>query len=58
MTTSVTILIDGNKACEVRLEGGALPPVVVRPKGFTILMIHSEQKVVVQEIGPFIEGGN
>ena len=60
MTTTVRILIEGNKACEVKVieENGAdstnYPPVEVLPKSFTTVCIHGEQTVSVKEIGGFI----
>ena len=58
MTTTVRVLIEGNKACEAyRSNGPDKPPespVTVKPGAFTVLTIHGEQSVVVQETGDFL----
>lgn len=58
MTTTVRVLIEGNKACEVYRSNGPdrqpESPVTVRPMAFTTLTISGEQAVVVKEIGEFI----
>lgn len=56
MTTTVKVLIEGNKACEVKVEGDTSPrePVVVKPGQFTTMYIHGEQSVSVKETGDFL----
>lgn len=55
MTTTVKILIEGNKACEVKVEGNAGDaPVTVKPGSFTTKQIHGEQRVSVVEVGEFL----
>ena len=60
MTTTVRVMIEGNKACEVKVieENGTdstnYPPVEVLPKSFAIVMIHGYQTISVKEIGGFI----
>ena len=58
MTTTVRVLIEGNKACEAyRSNGPDKPPespVTVKPGEFATLYISGEQSVVVQEVGDFL----
>lgn len=55
MTTEVTILISGNKACEVKVEGNpGDTPVVAKPGAFVKKLIHGEQTVSVKETGDFL----
>ncbi len=60
MTTTVTILIAGNKACETKVieadgsDSTAYPSKEVKPQGFRVVGIHGEQKVSVVETGPFL----
>lgn len=57
MTTTVKILIEGNKACEVKVESdGAEPGQIstVKPGQFTTKLIHGDQRVSVVEVGPFL----
>ena len=56
MTTTVKILIEGNKACEVKVEGqGASDtPTTVKPGNFTTKLIHGDQRVSVVEVGEFL----
>lgn len=56
MTTTVKILIEGNKACEVKVEGQGKSdtPVVVKPGSFTTKLIHGDQRVSVVETGDFL----
>lgn len=55
MTTTVKILIEGNKACEVKVEGNEHdPPATVKPGSFTTKTIHGEQRVSVVEVGEFL----
>jgi len=60
MTTTVRVLIEGNKACEVKVveadgnDSKLHPPRRVMPGTFTTVYIHSEQKVSVVEVGDFI----
>jgi hypothetical protein len=58
MTTTVRVLIEGNKECEVTVQDmvGAPPrdPVKVMPGSFTVKTIHGEQSVLVKEIGGFV----
>lgn len=56
MTTTVKILIEGNKACEVKVEGQGTSdtPVTIKPGQFTTKLIHGEQYVSVKETGEFL----
>ena len=60
MTTTVRILIEGNKACEVKVieadgaESKSYLPRVVPPGTFTTVGIHGEQTISVKETGNFI----
>lgn len=60
MTTIVRVLIEGNKACNVKVIGTIDPAspqavgVVVKPGSFTTMMIHGDQVVAVQETGEFL----
>ena len=60
MTTTVRVLIEGNKKCEVKvIEGNGTdntnwPPRIIGPGSFTTVCIHGEQIVSVVEIGEFI----
>ena len=58
MTTTVRILIEGNKACEVYVsepEGQPQLPDTVKPGEFATKYIHGEQKLVVKEVGDFLD---
>ena len=60
MTTTVKVLIEGNKKCEVKVVEGngadstTYPARNVMPGSFTTVGIHGEQKVSVIETGDFI----
>lgn len=60
MTTTVTVLIAGNKNCEVRVVNekgenhGGYPTQIVPPKGFTSVCIYDGLSVSVKEIGDFL----
>ena len=60
MTTTVRVLIEGNKACEVRVEGDGSEsntghvPEIIKPGTFTTKLIHGEQYVTVKETGDFL----
>ena len=60
MTTTVRVLIDGNKACTVKVveaddkDSTGYPPRDVKPGGFATICIHGEQKVSVIETGEFL----
>lgn len=69
MTTTVRILVEGNKACEakvvdpladsLRQQSAGIQvmqpaPKLVQPGSFVILNIHGEQKVEVREVGDFL----
>lgn len=60
MTTTVKVLIEGNKKCEVKVIEGdgsdskSYPPRNVMPGSFTTVGIHGEQKVSVVETGEFL----
>lgn len=56
MTTTVRVLIEGNKACEVKVEGQGTSdtPTTVKPGSFTLKNIHGEQFVSVKEVGEFL----
>lgn len=60
MTTTVRVMIEGNKKCEVKViaEDGSdyqnYPPREVAPGSFTTVCIHGEQTVSVVEVGEFV----
>lgn len=58
MTTTVRVLVEGNKKCEVAVVNGegvpAHPVVHVLPKSFAVVSIHGDQKLTVTEIGEFV----
>lgn len=56
MTTTVKVLIEGNKACEVKVEGqgSSDTPVTIKPGSFTTKFISGEQRVSVVEVGEFL----
>jgi hypothetical protein len=58
MTTTVKILIEGNKACEVYVSNGPDSPpdapITVKPGTFTTKLIHGDKYVVVKEVGEFV----
>lgn len=58
MTTTVKVLIEGNKACEVYVwnEANVPPdePTIVMPGAFTTKLIHGDKEVRVREIGEFL----
>jgi len=61
MTTTVTILINGNKACSVNVvestEFGGDPTateVIVQPGSFATQCIHGNQVLEVKEVGEFV----
>lgn len=60
MTTTVKVLIEGNKACEVKVTGSVDPAspqaqgVKVMPNSFATMMIHGDQVLSVQETGEFL----
>lgn len=56
MTTTVKVLIEGNKACEVKVEGqgSSDTPTTVKPGSFTTKAIHGDQRVSVVEVGEFL----
>ena len=56
MTTTVKILIEGNKACEVKVEGQGSTdtPTTVKPGTFTTKLIHGDLQVTVKEVGEFL----
>lgn len=56
MTTTVKILIEGNKACEVKVEGqgSSDTPATVKPGSFATKQIHGDQRVSVVEVGEFL----
>ena len=60
MTTTVRVLIEGNKKCEVKVieadgsDCDGFPPRDVMPNGFTTVLIHGQQKVNVTETGEFL----
>lgn len=58
MTTTVKILIEGNKACEVGIvdapDAPMREPVVVKPGSFVTKLISGEQSVRVKETGDFL----
>ncbi len=60
MTTTVKVLIEGNKACNVKVTGPVDPEssqakgVTVKPGSFTTMLIHGDQVLAVQETGDFL----
>ncbi len=52
MTTTIRIMVDGNRPCEIAVEGeGSKPqPKLVGPGCFHTVMIHGGQKVTVKEV--------
>ena len=57
MTTTVKVLIEGNKACEVKvIQADCTDDQVstVQPWTFTTKLIHGEQQVTVKETGDFV----
>jgi len=57
MTTTVKVLIEGNKACEVKVSHAECTDdqvSTVQPGSFTTKLIHGEQYVSVKEVGDFI----
>lgn len=57
MTTTVKVLIEGNKACEVKVEGPTGEPgqvSTVKPGSFATKLISGEQRVSVVEVGEFL----
>lgn len=56
MTTTVKVLIEGNKACEVKVtgQGTSDTPTIVKPGSFTTKGIHGDQVVEVKETGDFL----
>ena len=54
VTTTVKVLIEGNKACEVKIEGAGMEPRIVKPGQFTTVLISGEQRVSVVEVGEFL----
>jgi len=61
MTTTVTVLISGNKACRVWLEGATSDPpktvLTVLPGGHASAMIHGDLVLAVREEGDFLPEG-
>lgn len=60
MTTTVRVLIDGNKACNVKVIGPIEPEnpnalgVTIKPGQVATMQIHGDQAVAVQETGEFL----
>ena len=60
MTTTVHILIQGNKKCAVKVieadgsDSKGYPPRDVMPGSVTVVLIHGEESVSVQETGEFL----
>ena len=60
MTTTVRVMIEGNKKCEVKvIEADGSDSLNqsardVMPNSFTTVLIHGEQKVSVIETGGFL----
>lgn len=57
MTTTVKVLIEGNKACEVKVESEGAPAgqaSIVKPGEFTTKLISGEQRLTVKETGEFL----
>lgn len=56
MTTTVKILVEGNKACEVKLSGPekTQEATIVMPGTFTTKLIHGDLQLTVKETGDFL----
>ena len=56
MTTTVKVLIEGNKACEVKVtgQGADEATVVVKPGQFVTKYIYGEQQLIVMEVREFL----
>lgn len=57
MTTTVKILIEGNKACELQVTSGDTPdpsPTIVKPGQFGTRFISGEQVLRIKETGEFL----
>jgi hypothetical protein len=57
MTTMVRVLVEGNKACEVKVVDPSGQPgasKTVLPSEFAVFCIHGEQRVEVCEVGEFL----
>lgn len=60
MTTTVHVLIQGNKECEVKVvlpDGSDWPhitPRLVKPQNWTTVTIHGDHSVKVTEVGEFL----
>jgi hypothetical protein len=60
MTTTVHVLVQGNKACEVKvvLPDGSnysgVTPRTIKPQEWTTVSIHGDQSVKVTEVGAFL----
>lgn len=53
MTTTITILVQGNKEVEVKTTNDPAPT-KIKPGQFCVKQIHGEVKVEVTEIGEFL----
>lgn len=58
MTTTVKVLIEGNKACEAYVSNGPNQqpdaPKTVKPGEFVTLTINGDKSVIVKETGDFL----
>lgn len=57
MTTTVRVLIEGNKACEAKVTGPQQTDAqhkTLKPGEFAVLTIHGESRVEVKETGDFL----
>ena len=65
MTTTVRILIEGNKVCEVQTieilgdgaQRAAVPSTYVKPGQWVSRMVHGTQQVRITEVGEFLKDG-
>jgi len=62
MTTTVRVLIEGNKACAVQVKDREILQLfpdgssakITKPGEFVTVQIHGEQSVIVKETGDFL----
>lgn len=58
MTTTVRILVEGNKAVEICTKNpdgsNTKPPITLFPRSFAVENIHGGQSLSVREVGDFI----
>lgn len=55
MTTTVRVMVSGNKACEVAVKGSLSDtPTVIKPGQFVDKLVHGELELTVKEVGEFL----